>query len=233
MMSRLHSNARPHSLHNTKKIISAAFGGRPFDDIFEEFDETPLGIGAIAQVYKAKLKPDFIPRLDEEDQKLGSIRRKKVDILVRSPSPQEVPSSYVAIKVLHPRVEKTVLRDLRIMGFFAALLNAVPTLEWFSFPDEVDQFSGMMRLQLDLRIEAANLKRFRSNFRDRTTVAFPMPYINYTTREVLIEEFAHGIPLRAFLDNGAGVFERDIADMGLDAFLVRILQMGSTASKAQ
>lgn len=223
MMSKLHSNARPHSLHDTKRIISTAFGGRSFDDIFEEFDENPLGIGAIAQVYRAKLKPGFSPMLDEKEDQKPKRRHKKVDILVRSPSPQEVPSSYVAIKVLHPRVEKTVLRDLRIMGFFATILDAVPTLEWFSFPNEVEQFSGMMRLQMDLRIEAANLKRFRSNFRDRTTVTFPMPYSCYTTREVLIEEFAHGIPLRAFLDNGAGVFERDIADMGLDGFLVRIL----------
>lgn len=219
MMSKLHSNARPHSFHDTKKTISQAFSGRPFDDIFEEFDETPLGIGAVAQVYRAKLKPDFVPRLNEEGKKR---RHKKVDMLVRSPSPQEVPSSYVAIKVLHPRVEKTVLRDLRIMGFFAALLHTVPTLEWLSFPDEVEQFSGMMRLQMDLRIEGANLARFRSNFRDRTTVTFPIPYSNYTTREVLIEEFVHGIPLRAFLECGAGVFERDIADMGLDGFLVRV-----------
>lgn len=222
MMSKLHSNARPHSLHDTKRIISTAFGRRSLDDIFEEFDEKPLGVGAIAQVYRAKLKPGFIPMLDVEDQK-PKRRQKKVDILVRSPPPQEVPSSYVAIKVLHPRVEKTVLRDLRIMRFFATLLNSVPTLEWFSFPDEAEQFSEMMRLQLDMRIEAANLKRFRLNFRDRTTVTFPMPYSSYTTREVLMEEFAHGIPLRAFLDNGAGVFERDVVDMGLDGFLVRIL----------
>ncbi|KAH0615113.1 uncharacterized protein H6S33_000749 [Morchella sextelata] len=105
------------------------------------------------------------------------------------------------------------------MAFFAALLHSVPTLEWLSFPEEVAQFSGMMRLQMDLRIEAANLSRFRSNFRDRATIIFPMPYSHYTTREVLIEEFAHGIPLRAFLECGAGVFERDISDMGLDGFL--------------
>ncbi|RPB17057.1 ABC1-domain-containing protein [Morchella conica CCBAS932] len=218
MMSKLHSNARPHSLHETKRIISHAFGGRPFEDIFEEFDETPLGIGAIAQVYKAKLKPDFIPYLDDSVEDKGKYRR-TIGCFSGLPLPHEVPSSYVAIKVLHPRVEKTVLRDLRIMAFFAALLHSVPTLEWLSFPEEVAQFSGMMRLQMDLRIEAANLSRFRSNFRDRATIIFPMPYSHYTTREVLIEEFAHGIPLRAFLECGAGAFERDISDMGLDGFL--------------
>ena len=56
IMSQLHSNAPAHSLAETKRIIRKALDGRPFDEIFEEFDEKPLGVGAIAQVYKAKLK---------------------------------------------------------------------------------------------------------------------------------------------------------------------------------
>jgi aarF domain-containing kinase len=59
IMSTLHSNAPAHSLETSKRTIEAAFDGRKFDDIFEEFDEKPLGVGAIAQVYKAKLKPDL------------------------------------------------------------------------------------------------------------------------------------------------------------------------------
>ena len=32
-------------------------------------------------------------------------------------------------------------------------------MEWLSLPDEVEQFSILMRLQLDLRIEALNLAK--------------------------------------------------------------------------
>ena len=221
-MSELHSHAPAHSLATTKRIIRKAFGGREFAEIFDEFDEKPLGVGAIAQVYRAKLKPDLAIPGDPDVEQSKNLRqniRKNVDALVKS-TPQRVPSSYVAIKVLHPRVERIVRRDLRIMAFFAALINGIPTMEWLSLPDEVQQFGEMMRLQLDLRIEAANLSRFRRNFRDRTTAWFPYPYTEYTTRQVLIEEFANGIPLDAFLDNGAGVFQQEIADEGLDAFLV-------------
>ncbi|PWW75454.1 ABC1-domain-containing protein [Tuber magnatum] len=220
MMSKLHSGARAHSFRDTQWTISQAFGGRPFDEIFEEFDERPLGIGAVAQVYRAKLSPRLLPRLHEEGETdFKKHFRRMVDVLVKRAPHQGVPSSYVAIKVLHPKVDRIVHRDLRITYFFASLLNLVPTLEWLSLPDEVDKFSEMMRLQMDLRIEAKNLSRFRSNFGDRTTVTFPMPYSNYTTREVLIEEFAHGIPLCSFLESGAGPFRREMADMGLDAFL--------------
>ncbi|KAI0477551.1 ABC1 family protein [Xylariaceae sp. FL0804] len=225
VMSKLHSNAPAHSLHNTKRIVEAAFD-RSFDDIFEEFQEKPLGVGAIAQVYKAKLKPDLTVPGDVDVNHTPTNMRENVSRNVHTvlkSSPKRVPSSYVAIKVLHPGVERTVRRDLRIMGFFAAMLNAIPTIEWLSLPDEVAQFGEMMRLQLDLRIEAANLAKFRRNFKERSTAWFPFPYLEFTTRQVLIEEFAQGIPLSDFLENGGGVFQHDIAQEGLDAFLRMLL----------
>ncbi|KAL2265943.1 hypothetical protein VTJ83DRAFT_5295 [Remersonia thermophila] len=226
IMSKLHSNAPAHSLRATKKIIREAFNGRDFDDIFDEFEETPLGVGAIAQVYKAKLKPDLARPGDaditEGPADLRHAVKKNVGTVLKS-TPRRVPSSYVAVKVQHPGIERTVQRDLRIMRFFASLINAIPTMEWLSLPDEVDQFGQMMRLQLDMRIEAANLSRFRQNFKERTTAWFPFPYTDFCTRYVLIEEFAHGIPLADFLANGGGVFQHDIATEGLDAFLRMLL----------
>lgn len=227
IMSELHSNAKAHSLRHTKKTIEQAFGGRKFEDIFEEFDEKPLGVGAIAQVYKARLKSDLAQSEDldmdpEAEMTMRKRIKRNVDSLAKS-SPQRVPSQYVAIKVLHPSVERNVRRDLKIMGVFAAMINAIPTLEWLDLPNEVSNFGEMMRLQLDLRIEAANLSVFRKHFADRTTAWFPFPYSQYTTRQVLIEEFAQGIPLSTFLKNGAGVFQKDIANEGLDAFLHMLL----------
>ena len=227
VMSELHSNAPAHSLAHTKRTICQAFGGRTFGEIFEEFQEKPLGVGAIAQVYKARLRPDLGTPEDSDleqpqQQKLITRVRRNVDAMVKS-SPQRVPSSYVAIKVLHPKVERTVRRDLKIMSIFASIINSIPTLEWLDLPNEVSVFGDMMRLQLDLRIESANLSVFRKHFQDRTTAWFPYPYADYTTRQVLVEEFAQGIPLHIFLERGGGVFQREIANEGLDAFLRMLL----------
>lgn len=225
-MSKLHSDAPAHSMRVTRATVEAAFGGRRFDDIFDEFQEQPLGVGAIAQVYKAKLKPNLAALTDEdinsEPKALTDNVKHHVNTVLKS-SPGRVPSTYVAVKVLHPHVERTVRRDLKIMGFFASALNAIPTIEWLSLPDEVEQFGEMMKLQLDLRIEAANLAKFRQNFKDRSTAWFPYPYTDFTTRNVLIEEFAQGIPLADFMENGGGVFQHEIADEGLDAFLRMLL----------
>lgn len=226
VMSQLHSHAPAHSLHDTKRIIRRAFDGREFDEIFEEFDETPLGVGAIAQVYRAKLHPDLgvpgDPDLLEDYDKSRYDIRKNVDTLIKR-TPQRVPSNYVAIKVLHPGVERVVRRDLRIMRFFASTLNLIPTIEWLSLPDEVSQFADMMLLQLDLRIEASNLLIFRKNFKPRTTAWFPYPHTAFTTRQVLVEEFAQGIPLANFMEFGGGIFQEEIANEGLDAFLRMLL----------
>lgn len=224
IMSSLHSNAPAHSLEVTKRTIEKAFG-KPFEEIFDEFQEKPLGVGAIAQVYKAKLKPDLAASEQDRSDLPQNFREKALktmDPFLKS-TPHRIPSTYVAIKVLHPKIERIVRRDLRIMGFFATLINAIPTMEWLSFPDEVAQFGEMMRLQLDLRIEAANLTIFRKNFRTRPTAWFPYPYTQYTSRQVLVEEFATGIPLEHFLENGGGVFQKEIADEGLDAFLHMLL----------
>ena len=204
-MSKLHSNGKPHSLHYTKRVIERAFE-LSFDEIFQEFGEQPIGCGAIAQVYKAKLRPEI----------LGA-------------SPDD-PSTSVAIKVLHPRARKTIRRDIAIMSIFANAINALPGMEWLSLPEEVAVFGGMMNSQLDLRVEASNLDRFDDNFRDRgRRVTFPRPIrlgraangeARKQTREVLMEEYEDALPLKYFLRNGGGPFDDKIANIGLDAFLV-------------
>lgn len=44
-------------------------------------------------------------------------------------------------------------------------------------------------LQLDLRREAANLERFRSDFADDPELVFPRPLYPWVTENVLVEEF--------------------------------------------
>ena len=49
LFGRLHSNGKPHNFKFTKKVLEKAFH-KPFDEIFSEFDQEPMGIGAVAQV---------------------------------------------------------------------------------------------------------------------------------------------------------------------------------------
>lgn len=128
----------------------------------------------------------------------------------------------VAIKVLHPRVEKMISRDLAIMGFFAGLITLLPGMEWLSLKEEVEVFGRMMYEQLDFRNEAENLDLFEKNFAHRRLpVSFPRPLTTWSTRDILIEEYQTALPLELFLKNGGGPYDRQLAEIGLDAFLVR------------
>lgn len=229
-LGRLHSNGKPHSFRYTKRVIECIFQ-RPFDEIFEEFGHEPMGIGAVAQVYKATLKHDLLPpgykrakkeaTQDEATQKLSKTLALSYEEDI---APPQIPTNSVAIKILHPRVEKTIARDIKIMRFFARLINIVPGAEWLSFPEEVDVFAEMMFSQLDLRNEANNLSRFEDNFaRRRSAISFPRPLTQFSTKQVLIEEFEDALPLKHFLQLGGAKFDHRIANLGLDAFLNMLL----------
>ncbi|GAA5937322.1 Cqd1p [Sporobolomyces koalae] len=229
LFSKLHSQGVPHSFRHTKRVLQKAFG-IPFEQIFAEFRQEPLGTGAIAQVYKAVLNPDLLPDdyltvKHADEPGAGPVRkiRKTVAPLTDDSAPARVPSAEVAIKVLHPGVEKMIRRDLKIMMFFAKVLNALPGMEWLSFPEEVEVFGEMMMSQVDLRIEANNLAEFEQKFMHRPTVSFPRAMKKYTSQKALIEEFEDAVPLELFLKHGGGAFDHRIANLGLDAFLNMLL----------
>lgn len=164
-------------------------------------------------MYKAKLTPKILA-----DTKLDGL-----------PRSAESDTASVAIKVIHPRVSKTIRRDIAIMSIFANIINAFPGMQWFSLPEEVQVFGEMMNSQLDLRVEASNLDKFLHNFDKRgRRVTFPTPIrlsdgkkeLEEEMKEVLVEEFEDALPLKYFLQNGGGPYDHKIANIGLDAFLV-------------
>lgn len=227
-LSKLHSNVDPHPFSYTKQVIEEAFG-RPLDQVFSYLDPVPLGVGAIAQVYKARLRPDIL--LDHPDQQFSlpenTITTDSVQALDHQGKPVIVHTA-VAIKVLHPKARQIVQRDLIIMRYCAKILTLIPTMHWLSLPDEVRVFGEMMKEQLDLRGEAHNLERFNHHFEGSNDVKIPRPLLAFTTKDMLLEEYESGIPLDVFLKQASwtrefkkeGVFDHKIADIGLNAFLV-------------
>ncbi|KAI7906313.1 ABC1 family-domain-containing protein [Cokeromyces recurvatus] len=198
-LSKLHSHVDPHSFKYTQKVIEEAFG-RQLDQVFLKLEPKPLGVGAIAQVYKATLRSNILPDYESRE---------------------------VAIKVLHPKARHIVQRDLTIMEYGAKLITLIPTMQWLSLPDEVRVFGEMMMEQLDLRGEAHNLCRFNDYFQNDRNVKVPKPYRQFSTRDMLIEEYERSIPLDLFLKQASyarqhelePVFAKKLADIGLNAFL--------------
>ncbi|KAJ3559965.1 hypothetical protein NM688_g2 [Phlebia brevispora] len=219
----LHSRGKAHSMEHTRRVIERVFQ-RPFEEVFEEFDDTPMGSGAIAQVYRATLKQDLIPPALLTPASRHSVRS-PVDIattILQPPPP--APSAAVAVKILHPQVEKLIRRDLQLMSFFAQVLTLIPGVQWLSLPEEVELFGQMMYEQLDLRGEGRNLTEFAKRFSGRNLpVTFPRPLETWSTKDVLVEEYQNALSLEDFLRNGGGPYNDMLAEVGLDAFLNMLL----------
>ncbi|KAJ1666092.1 hypothetical protein IW140_003681 [Coemansia sp. RSA 1813] len=197
-LGRLHDRNKEHSAAYSKNAVAKAFGVSSIDQVFESFDERPLGVGAVAQVHQARFSKEFV------DTRASNGR------LVQD----------VAVKVLHPGVERKIRRDLRIMQWGAHIVGALPGMKWLSLPEEVSIFGAMMESQVDLRNEKRNSEMFLANFTSRRGVQFPHMYLPLQAKDVLVETYCDGIPLRAFLDtDGHTPFDRELGTKGLDAFL--------------
>lgn len=189
----LHDSGIPHQMSHTKKAIKNEFK-HDIDEIFEEFNEVPIGVGAIAQVYRAKLRPAY--RLTER--------------VIKNP--------YVAVKVLHPNIRSYLVRDLRILQTVCSFANLKSTWNWLELDKNVIFFSKYLQEQVDLRNEAKNLIQFNFNFREFKGIIFPHPVKNLVSKTVLVETFEDGIPIKEFVhrkDDVNMAVRKRIASLGV------------------
>lgn len=105
------------------------------------------------------------------------------------------------MKVLHPGIREQFERDLNVMSFFAsAALWLFPSLGWLSPRESLSEFRRMMTGQVDLRVEADNLARFRRDFDGDDCVVFPMPMPELSSRKVLVETYEPGLHVGEFVE---------------------------------
>lgn len=62
-----------------------------------------------------------------------------------------------------------------------------------NWTDTVNEFAGMIRLELDFENELRNGERFRENFRGWKEIHVPRFYPEYSNRQVLVMEFVDGL----------------------------------------
>ncbi|CAH9133679.1 unnamed protein product [Cuscuta epithymum] len=197
-LSKLHTKAPEHSFSYTKKTIEKAFG-RKISEIFDDFEETPVASGSIAQVHRASLKYRYHGR-----------ENKPID---------------VAVKVRHPGVGESIRRDFEIINMFAKMSKAIPALKWLRLDESVQQFAVFMMSQVDLAREASHLSRFIYNFRRWKDVSFPKPVYPLVHPAVLVETFEQGECVSHYVDGMQGNerLKSALAHIGTHALLKMLL----------
>ncbi len=99
----------------------------------------------------------------------------------------------VIVKVMRPGVEGIIETDLAIlMGLARFAEKHIKESKFFNPVGVIDEFSRMMRQEIDYTHEAQNADRFYLNFAGSTAVRIPRVYWKYTTKRVLTLEFLEG-----------------------------------------
>jgi ubiquinone biosynthesis protein len=145
--------------------------GKPLSDLFQSFDDVPISAASIAQVHFAT---------------------------VSGPSGGEDggPDAEVAIKVLRPGIERAFERDLELLYWVARLVERTqPRLRRFKPVESVRMFEATVRIEMDLRMEAAAAAELAENFTDDPSYHLPRIDWQRTSRRVLTMARVDGIRL--------------------------------------
>ncbi|KAF9603634.1 hypothetical protein IFM89_037147, partial [Coptis chinensis] len=177
-LSKLQTIKAPeHRFDYTKETVEKAFW-RNLLDIFEDFEEAPVGSGHVTQVHRATLR-------------------------CHNPSKEEKPR-VVAVKVRHPGVNELVMMDLSIVSFFAKILSWIiptTTFKWSRFDETLHKFAVFMGSQVDLSRKAEVLSCFHHSLNGCFYLASPEPLYPLVHPDVLVETFEEGESLARLIQS--------------------------------
>ncbi|QQP89708.1 2-polyprenylphenol 6-hydroxylase [Skermanella sp. TT6] len=174
-LAELQDKLPPFPPSEARRIIEAELG-RPLEEIYESFDETPVAAASIAQVHFAVVATrrdrDGNHELDAGDPR----------------------SREVAVKVLRPGIELAFRQDLDLFRWLSELaLRIQPRFKRLRPGEVVQIFADTVRMEMDLRMEASAASELADNFRGDT--AFNVPRVDWdrTSQRVLTLERIRGI----------------------------------------
>ncbi len=134
----------------------------------------------------------------------------------------------VAVKVMRPGVEKLVETDLTILMSLAKFAEKhIKESKFFNPVGFVEEFSRIIRQEIDYTHEAQNAERFYNNFAGSKTVKIPKTYWKYMTRHVLTQEYSEGIKISDIAQiEASGLDRRKITIDIANAYLKMVFDDG-------
>lgn len=194
-LAKLQDNVPPFDPELSREIIENALG-RSIDEIFSEFETTPLASASIAQVHAATLQP----QMDSEEGK------------------------QVVVKVIRPGLERIINKDISLMLLVASLLERISRDARRLRPIEiVEDYQHTILDELNLSREAANASQLRRNFERSPLLYIPEVYFDYTRENVMVMERIHGIPVTNVADlEEQNTDMKRLAERGVEIFFTQV-----------
>ena len=168
-LAKLQDQVPAFASEKAREMIESSLG-RQIDDMFVDFQNTPVASASIAQVHFA---------------------------VIRSGQHQ---GKNVAVKVLRPGIIEVIDKDLALMKTAANWVEKISSDGKRLKPREVvAEFNKYLHDELDLMREAANASQLRRNFSPASgsghLLRVPEMYWDYCCSTVITMERMHGIPI--------------------------------------
>lgn len=130
----------------------------------------------------------------------------------------------VVVKVQRPGIEKKVNADLDIMTDLARMLENRVFDDLFISPVKImDNFSELIKKELDYRNEARNSVKFKNNFAADDKVKVADLYWEFITNKVLVMEYIAGVSINQLEEN---IDRHQLAENIFNSFMKQILLDG-------
>ncbi|CAN7726807.1 ubiquinone biosynthesis regulatory protein kinase UbiB [Pseudorhodoferax sp. LjRoot39] len=196
-LARLQDRVPPFPSKIAVETIERAFR-KPLDEIFIQFDRTPIASASIAQVHFAVLRT----RKGEQRE--------------------------VAVKVLRPGMLATIENDLALMRMLAGWVQRASNEAKRLKPLEVvGEFDKYLHDELDLLREASSAAQLRRNMVDLDLVLIPEMFWDYCAPDVIVMERMNGVPIgQTARLREAGVDMHRLARDGVTIFFTQVFRDG-------
>ena len=125
----------------------------------------------------------------------------------------------VAVKVLRPDVKNKVSADLKIIGIILFIISSFFESHTLNiFRTIYNEFSRMIKMEMDFSLEAKNAEQFRINFKDEPFIIIPEIYKEISKNRIVVLKYYEGIRV----DDTPGLKKLNIDPIHLIENLVRI-----------
>ena len=130
----------------------------------------------------------------------------------------------VVLKVVRPGIKKTIEKDISLMKRIASFAERrSEDARRLQLIKLVEEYESVIFSELDMRLEASNVKQTRRNFENNNLLYVPEVYLDYCTENLLIMERIEGIPVdRLEVLNDLGVDLKLVAERGVEIFLKQV-----------
>ena len=197
-LSELQDRLPPFDGATARATIEAELG-KPVEALFDSFEDEPVSAASIAQVHFAVARgdgstPDPPPESDQTEPDQTASDQTASD--QTAGQLDDWAGRAVAVKVLRPGVEAAFARDLEFFYTLAELVERTqPKLRRLKPVVVVGVFEETVRIEMDLRMEAAAASELSVNFADDPGYRVPAVDWQRTSRRVMTQEQVGGIPL--------------------------------------